>query len=126
MKKLLTFLFLIATFSGIAQDYRTDDNKAIKLYEGAMNELQYGSYETAEEMLQKAVERDAEFLDAKFDLAQLYLLTKREDQGKKLLKSVFEIDAEWEPAVGVTLGTMEIRDGKLFGCRKNTIVHVRR
>lgn len=105
------FISICFALTGYSQDYRTEDKRAIKYYQEAMNSLQYGNYEIAEVSLEKALARDENFLDAKFDLAQLYLFTEREAKAKSLLVSVFKIDPAFEPVVGYTLGTMEMGKG---------------
>ncbi|MBT3647727.1 MAG: OmpA family protein [Betaproteobacteria bacterium] len=112
MRALIVTLLSLVSFVGFSQDYRTEDKRAIKYYQEAMNALQYGNYEIAEVSLEKALARDDNFLDAKFDIAQLYLFTERQAKAKSHLVSIFKTDPAFEPVVGFTLGTMEIGKGK--------------
>ena len=74
MKFRLILLLLLLNACAVAQ--KTTDKKADALFIEAMRYMNYGEYNAAQVNLEKALARDNGFLDAKINLAQLFVTIK--------------------------------------------------
>jgi outer membrane protein OmpA-like peptidoglycan-associated protein len=108
MKSLLTFLFLSLALTVTAQTGGgTTDKKAENHYLEGMQHLKFGRYEQAEIQFQKAIERDPEYLDPRFDLSFLYIQTKQLDRAKDLMEWIVNKNPTYSPNLLLNLGLME-------------------
>lgn len=103
---LLIFSFLLS-LSALAQGGGSSDKKANGYYEEGRQHKRFGRVEMAELTLLKAIERDPEFLDARFELSELYMQTGRIDDGKAMIESIVEKNARYASSLIVTLALIE-------------------
>ena len=107
MKKLLTILIILLSITGaFAQGGGTEDNKASKFYEEARQHKRFGRVEMAEIYFQKALERDPEYLDALFDLSDMYMKMGKTADAKKHIESIVAKNERYAPSLIVTLAMM--------------------
>lgn len=110
-RSLLLFVFLLFSWTVSAQQGDTEDKKAKKYYDAGMEHLRYGQYELAEMNFRKAIERDAQYLHPKFDLAQIYLFLGKEKEAKRLMEEIVTQDPSYSPAIFMNLAMMESING---------------
>lgn len=72
MRFAITILFSLSSILILAQDYASDDRKAIKLYEKANEEIGERNFEEGILLLKKAIERDPEFSEALYKLSTVF------------------------------------------------------
>jgi len=107
MKKLLTILIILLSITrAFAQGGGTEDNKASKFYEEARQHKRFGRVEMAEIYFQKALERDPEYLDALFDLSDMYMKMGKTADAKKHIESIVAKNERYAPSLIVTLAMM--------------------
>ena len=107
MRKLLsTLIFVISVFGVAAQGGGTEDRKASNFYEEARQHKRFGRVEQAEIYFQKALERDPEYLDALFDLSDMYMKMGKTAEAKKHIESIVAKDERFAPSLIVTLAMM--------------------
>jgi outer membrane protein OmpA-like peptidoglycan-associated protein/Tol biopolymer transport system component len=98
---LLLFLFLsLATW---AQRGGTSDGKASRLYEEGRQHKKFGRIEYAEAAFLKALERDPNFLDAMYELSELYMQSGNIDASKQWMKTIVEQNPTYASSLIVTL-----------------------
>jgi outer membrane protein OmpA-like peptidoglycan-associated protein len=96
MKKsiILLSIFLITVFLSNAQSkYSINDKRAIKFYEEGRHEYSAGNYETARELLLKALDRKADFMEAMLLLGDLYDEQKQWDKELSILTRALQVDS---------------------------------
>lgn len=91
--------------------YKSEDKKAIKWYEEAVVAFNQRDDESAEVLLEQAVERDDQFYEAWEMLSHVYYETGREDLAKLALEQAVSIDADYQPKNLYYLGAFELNDG---------------
>ena len=107
MRKLLsTLIFVISVFGVAAQGGGTEDRKASNFYEEARQHKRFGRVEQAEIYFQKALKRDPEYLDALFDLSDMYMKMGKTAEAKKHIESIVAKDERFAPSLIVTLAMM--------------------
>ncbi len=97
MQKLLILIILnFAVFGAFAQavKYSTDSKKAVKLYQTADQYLRSRDFRTAIQLLNEAVEKDNDFIEAHLRLAYCYDVMKNLDGQQKHLEQVIRLDME--------------------------------
>lgn len=118
MKHLLLVIFVFSSFLIQSQDYRTENNKAIKLYQEAQNYLRYEQFELSQLKLEAALGKDENFLDAQVLLAQILIQLGKTDTAKTLMKRTVETDPDFYPEIFFTLGSLELGDGNYDDAKK--------
>jgi outer membrane protein OmpA-like peptidoglycan-associated protein len=107
MKKLLSILYLtFITLLASAQGGGTEDKKASNFYEEARQHKRFGRIEQAEIYFQKALERDPEYLDALFELSDMYMNMGKTADAKKHIEAIVEKNERYAPSLIVTLAMM--------------------
>jgi len=109
MKTFLLLLGLLIGSSAYAQlpgEGASEDRRAMNYYQEAKQHKRFGRTEMALISFQKALERDPEFLDALFDLSDMYLRLERIDDARTLMEKIIEIDKTYAPNVLINLGLM--------------------
>ncbi|MBR3827998.1 MAG: tetratricopeptide repeat protein, partial [Bacteroidales bacterium] len=116
-------LFLALTTAAQGQDYSTQNKKAIKLYERAMETLYQGKNDAAMNGLEQALKEDGAFLEAHLVLADLMsnidLVSMEEngepsrhyrDEAKRHYRAVVESKRDFFTPAWVNLGKLELYD----------------
>ena len=117
---LLSLIVLIscnATLS-IAQS-TSNDKKAQKLYSEAQALYQAYKLNEAEITLQKALERDPNFVEAQTLLAYIYIDNRQEDKAKKSFEKAIAINPRAIPNNFYFLGELELKDGNYEKAKKH-------
>lgn len=107
MRQLLP-LFLILCFASnlMAQRGGTEDNRALKFYQEARQHKRFNRFEQAEIMLNKALERDPQYLDAMFDLGELYMRMGRMEESVDYMERIVEQDPRYVPDLLINLAEL--------------------
>lgn len=116
MKFRLILLLLLLNACAIAQ--KTTDKKADALFIEAMRYMNYGEYNAAQVNLEKALARDNGFLDAKINLAQVYLVQEKPDLAKKLMLEILEQDPAYDARVYFNLGLLSQMNSEYADSKK--------
>lgn len=104
MKKLLGLILLLCLSATLtAQRGGTEDNRALKYYEEGMQAKRFNRYEQAEILFQKALERDPNYLDAMFDLGELYMRMERLDRSVDYMEKIVNQDPRYVPDLIINL-----------------------
>lgn len=123
VKIYIMLLFLALTMAAQGQDYSTQNKKAIKLYERAMETLYQGKNDAAMNGLEQALKEDGAFLEAHLVLADLMsnidLVSMEEngepsrhyrDEAKRHYRAVVESKRDFFTPAWVNLGRLELYD----------------
>ena len=125
MKKFSLYLLLLCSLAvgTQAQDYSTQNKKAIKLYERALETLYQGKRDAAMNSLEQALREDDGFLEAHLVLADLMQDLDKEagsveraqsgsywQQAKRHYRAVVERQRDFYAAAWLNLGRMELAD----------------
>lgn len=103
MMRFHLFLMLIL-LNACAVAQKTTDKKAENLFIEGIRYINMGQMEAAEMSLTKAVQRDPNFLDAKLNLAQVYLMQNRFDIAQKTLEEIVAANPTYDARSYFTLG----------------------
>ncbi len=116
MRKILTFLVLISffTFSCKAQEKSayTTSKSAIKSFNTAVSFMERGQNKAAIDEVNKAIEKDPGFLEAWLLKAEIYDFLGEPKESYKAYSKVFEIDANYDPALSFKLAANAYRMGE--------------
>lgn len=123
VKIYIMLLFLALTMAAQGQDYSTQNKKAIKLYERAMETLYQGKNDAAMNGLEQALKEDGAFLEAHLVLADLMSnidhVSMEEngepsrhyrDEAKRHYRAVVESKRDFFAPAWVNLGKLELYD----------------
>lgn len=107
MRKLIVLIFALLSFScTFAQGGGTEDKKASNFYEEARQHKRFGRVEMAEIYFQKALERDPQYLDALFELSDMYMKMGKVTEAKKHIETIVQTNERYAPSLIVTLAMM--------------------
>lgn len=107
MRKLIVLIFALLSFScAFAQGGGTEDKKASNFYEEARQHKRFGRMEMAEIYFQKALERDPQYLDALFELSDMYMKMGKVTEAKKHIETIVQTNERYAPSLIVTLAMM--------------------
>lgn len=74
-------MLLCLSLTSVAQNYTSSDNQAIKLYDKGVDALKRRSFDEAQELFQKAIDRDDRFAEAHYRLAyDIYRIFKMDTE----------------------------------------------
>lgn len=113
LNALITLLACFLSLQLIAQNYSTNNKKAIKLFENAQQEFKVNrNFDEGLSMLEKAVDIDHNFTEAHATLAGNYHLLGQQDKALEHYKSVYEQGKDNVRFSGVIfdLGTIYFED----------------
>ncbi|MEX2596705.1 MAG: tetratricopeptide repeat protein, partial [Salibacteraceae bacterium] len=101
----ITLLLILCLFSAqiLAQRGGTENNRALKFYQEAQQHKRFNRYEQAELYYQKALERDPQYLDAKFDLGETYMRMGQIDKSVELMEDIVKQDPRFVPTLIINL-----------------------
>lgn len=112
MKWILVLIICFLTFNSLnAQNYTTNDRKAIELFEKALGYYNQGQLETALAIVEKVHERDKNFIEPYLLKADIF-----HEQNKYLdeiatLKKVIQINPNFNEKIFLMLGKAECKTG---------------
>lgn len=114
IKLLASLIILLQTFSLFAQDreFTTDNRRAIKHYEEAINAYDSREYNIAEASLNKAIKIDFNFIEAHLFLSQVYRITNRPDKAIIAAENAIQINPNFFPNIYFNLGNMLFSNGE--------------
>jgi outer membrane protein OmpA-like peptidoglycan-associated protein len=75
----------------MAQNYSSDNKKAVSLYEDAIQNFQYRYFDKAEEALNDALKKDETFVEVYYLLAGVYIETNRPEKAVEILQTCVNI-----------------------------------
>lgn len=108
MRKLtLLFLALCTSLLSLGQGGGSSDRKANKLYEEGKQHKRFGRVEMAERALLEAVERDLSYLDAMYELGEMYMQQQNIEKTKEWLEKIVDINPRYASSLIVTLAMIE-------------------
>jgi outer membrane protein OmpA-like peptidoglycan-associated protein len=97
------FFVLIILFSANSISFSqevftsTRDKKALKLFFDSEDPMRMQNYKDAEYLLQQAITRDPEYIDAYMRLSTIYYRTNQVEKEKEVYRNVMQIRAEYAP-----------------------------
>lgn len=97
----------------------TQDKKAQKLYEEGMKCLDERKYACVEEKLTKAIDRDANFIEAHSLLAAAYAMQGKDDLAMGSLSKAVEINPRFSSGNAFLLARFQMLKGKYEDAKKN-------
>jgi len=109
---LAVFLIFSCTISFAQFNYSTKNQKAIKLFDKAMEYFQSRDMVNCESNLLKAIKEDDQFLEAHMLLANIYEEQKFVEKAIKYYENVIDIDPEFFEGVYYNIGNCEFSIGK--------------
>ncbi len=111
MMRLSFFIFFLScSFLSFGQkEYTTDDKRAIKFIQKAMEAHREKDIDDAEKYANKAIGRDAEFVEAYLIMAGIYFDFKRYEEGIEMYKKGLEVDPDFYPNAYFDLAKHEFR-----------------
>lgn len=117
---LLLILLLLATFAVDAQNrYSTTNKEAIQYYVQANRAIDDHLYDEAIMHLQKAVSRDSKFVEAYAQWGDVARLRKYNAQAIEAYKKVIEISPDFNRAIYIKLGEVELIEGQYEDAEKH-------
>ncbi|MDF2436487.1 MAG: OmpA family protein [Bacteroidota bacterium] len=124
MKNLLViFLTLIALFSCKAQlppgEYTSTNKKAISLFESALKSYNSRDDKSAISDLTKAIEKDPNFIEPHFLLAQIYSEANQKQQAIDEYVKALEINPKFDKKTFYNLANLEASIGKYAEAKKD-------
>lgn len=113
-KSLITAIFLIlcTCFTFAQGKYTTTNQKAIKLFDKAMENFQAKDMLSCESNLLKAIKEDEQFLEAHMLLGNIYDEQKLTEKAINSYNNVVDIDPEFYEGIYFNLGTNEFSIGR--------------
>ncbi len=120
-KFLISALFLVfcLQFSFAQITYSTKDQKAIKLFDKAMDYFQARDLMNCESNLLKAINQDDQFIEAHMLLANIYDEQKLTEKAIHFYNNVIEIDPEFFDGIYYNIGSDEFSIGKYEDAKKH-------
>ncbi|HNW88483.1 MAG TPA: OmpA family protein [Bacteroidales bacterium] len=113
-KSLITAIFLIlcTCFTFAQGKYTTTNQKAIKLFDKAIENFQSKDLMSCESNLLKALKEDDQFVEAHMLLANIFDEQKLTEKAILYYKNVIELDPEFYEGIYYNIGTDEFSIGK--------------
>lgn len=105
-------LILLQTLPAIAQ-YSTTNKKAIKLYQEAEVLIHNRKFEEGAELLDQAIQKDPNFVEAHLKLAGIYKLYMKNDKAKAQFEKAAQLKPDSKEMTGVyfVVGEYALQDG---------------
>lgn len=113
MKIRISILLMLCclAFTAIAQDFSTNNKKAIRLYQKGVEAIHQGHGEEAVSNLEQALEQDANFHEAHLMLAEWFTDQGRRKDAIRHYKAVTANDPNFFIPAWYALGELELADG---------------
>jgi len=108
---LLLGVFLFSCSTSKAQNYTSQDRKAVKLFEEAKTYYQKRELETTKELLLEAIEKDDNFIEAHTLLAYIYMDAGNLEEAKNSFKKTIAINPTAIPNNLFFLSEIELSEG---------------
>ena len=105
-------LFLAISLNTAAQEYTTDNRKAIKYYEGAIAEFNARDFEGALSDLVKAGECDPKFIESYLLKFETLVELRRLDEAEQSIAKALSIDPDFYPNGHFFYGELKMRKGE--------------
>lgn len=114
MKALYLYIVLVFILpaSLLAQNYSTSNKKAIKAYDEALQSFNRMDYNTATELMLKAIKVDDKFIEAHIVLAEIYIEKGERKNAIISYKNVIGIDPDFFPGLYFSLAQLEMMENK--------------
>ena len=113
----LTLCLSVALYA--QRQYSTTDKEAIKQYALANESLDEHLYDDAIAQLQKSIEADNKFIEARYLLADVYRLLRRNKESIDEFKNVITLSPDFNRAVYLKLGDVQISQAQYAEAQKN-------
>ncbi|MGM0498257.1 MAG: OmpA family protein [Bacteroidota bacterium] len=108
---LFSFLFIFQ-FSYSQEQYSTDSKRALKYFEEGLNQYRLDEYDDALENINKAIDKDEEFVEAFIVKGQIFEGKDEYEQAINSYKRAIEIDPEYYPNVFYSIGLLYQKMGQ--------------
>ena len=122
IRVIMTLVFL-SCFGTIAWAqpgmYSSKDNKAIKEYEKALDCLRLRQWSCAESGLKKALKLDAEFVEPRFTLAELFAMQDKHADAMAAYREALAKSSRFFPNAYLHLADIEFRDGQYLAAEQH-------
>ncbi len=117
---LLPMLYLLPIFA-IAQDYTSNNKKAIKEFEKGQSALYQGKTSSAMQSFHKAAEMDNAFVEPRLILAEWFDDAGNALKAKQYYYAAVAANASFFPPAWLALGDLELKDGNNVQASENYI-----
>lgn len=118
MKSIFSLIKVIAISIGLSQpvqaqqEYSTENKKAIRFYEMALESYQLHELEGAELHLLSALEKEPNFVEAYIVLGEIYVAQRRSNEALDMFKKAIEVNPTFHNTVYFALAQLQIDMGK--------------
>jgi outer membrane protein OmpA-like peptidoglycan-associated protein len=114
---ILTVCFGILTSNATGQDYTVSDKKAIRSFDNAMNAFDARNYELALALLEEALDREKNFIEAHLLTFETCTEMRDYDCAEKALKKAVAINGDFFPNAWFFLAALELQRGAYADAR---------
>lgn len=98
MKKITALVLLLAlAISATAQPYSSSSRKAVKLYQEARQNYRLHYFPKSEELLQKAIDKDEQFVEAYLLLAEVYHKMQKTEKEFETYQKAISVNRDFFP-----------------------------
>jgi len=105
-------LFLLSVSASAQRQYSTTNSEAIRYYALAHQSLDDHAYDEAINQLQKAISIDNKFIEAHYQLADIYRLLRNHKQAAEQYLSVINLNPDFSNGAYLKLGDEEINGAR--------------
>ena len=113
MRKTIIFTFFLAvTLCSAAQEYTTDNRKAIKYYEGAISAFNARNFESALNDLDKAKDCDSQFIESYLLRFEALIELRRYDEAEQSMAKALSINPDFYPNGHFFYGELKMKKGE--------------
>jgi len=105
-------LFLLSVSASAQRQYSTTNSEAIRYYALAHQSLDDHAYDEAINQLQKAISIDSKFIEAHYQLADIYRLLRNHKQAAEQYLSVINLNPDFSNGAYLKLGDEEINGAR--------------
>lgn len=121
MLRKVVFVMLVQAFAitAVAQKYSTKSKKAIKSFEDAYELMGQRKVDEAIAELNKAIEIDDKFIEARLMLGDIYTDFQEFDRAIDSYEKAIAIDPKYFPNAYLNLGEIQLKSGKYDGAVKS-------
>lgn len=106
MSRLLLIILIFSAVQLSAQQYTSSDNRAIKFFEEAVGYLNQREIPAGLQTIEKALDRDPQFVEAWLVKADLLIEARQPDNAIEALKKSVEVNPDFFPNKYFTLGQL--------------------
>jgi len=106
MSRLLLIILIFSAVQLSAQQYTSSDNRAIKFFEEAVGYLNQREIPAGLQTIEKALDRDPQFVEAWLVKADLLIEARQPDDAIEALKKSVEVNPDFFPNKYFTLGQL--------------------